>query len=131
MQYTAFDRCILLKQKDLKVKGFVIIANKLAMNLFFWMDQYCLSFVTLLILLIYINAYRYLSILWSKTIDICEHKALFMIVSCKLQLFDFIQALSNQFNRNWVYFMFYSRTNISFDFNQTGSKLWPIKIKSW
>jgi len=35
MQYTAFDRCKLLKQKGLKVKGLVIIANKLAMNLFF------------------------------------------------------------------------------------------------
>ena len=35
MQYTAFDRCKLFKQKDFKAKGFVIIANKLAMNLFF------------------------------------------------------------------------------------------------
>ena len=44
MQYTAFDRCKLFKQKDFKAKGFVIIANKLAMNLFFWLDQYCLKF---------------------------------------------------------------------------------------
>ena len=40
--------------------------------------------------------------------------------------FDFIQALSKQFNRNWVYFMFYSRTNISFIFTGTGSRVWPI-----
>ena len=53
MQYTAFDRCKLLKQKGLKVKGLVIIANKLAMNLSFRLDRYCLDFVTLLILLIY------------------------------------------------------------------------------
>ena len=52
----------------------------------------------------------------------CEHKALFASDSCNLQIFDFIQALSKQFNRNWVYFMFYSRTSISFDFNQNWVK---------
>ena len=36
----------------------------------------------------------------------CEHKALFAIDLYSLQFFDFIQALSKQFNRNWVYFMF-------------------------
>jgi hypothetical protein len=35
MQYTAFDRCKYLSKRILKARGFVSIANKLAMNLFF------------------------------------------------------------------------------------------------
>jgi len=78
------------------------------------------------------NACRYLSILWSKTHNICEHKALLMIVSCSLQFFDFIQALSKQFNRNWVYFMFYSQVKLFLWCSTgTGSEMWPIKIFSF
>ena len=82
MQYTALDRCKLFKQKDFKAKGFVIIANKLAMNLSFRLDRYCLDFVTLLILLIY-ECISLLFILWSKT--------KFNFVSIKLFCYCFVQ----------------------------------------
>ena len=89
-------------------------------QLSFWLDQYCLSFVTSLILLIYMNAYRCLFILWSKTklfvsiklfrkwfvqfTIIWFHSSLKQAVQPELSLFHVLQ--SNQhffyFHRNWV-----------------------------
>jgi hypothetical protein len=64
------------KQKDFKAKGLVIIANKSAMNLFFWLDQYCLKFRYISDI---IDTWMHIVIYLSsevKPMIFCEHKAL-------------------------------------------------------
>jgi len=76
MQYTAFDRCKLLKQKGLKSERFSDYCKQVSNESFLWLDQYCLKFRYISDI---IDTWMHIVIYLSsevKPLIFCEHKAL-------------------------------------------------------
>jgi len=102
------------------------------MNPFLSIGPVLFSFVTLLTRMIYINACRYFSILWSKTQVYFVSIKLFCNWFVQFTILWFYSSLKQAVQPELSSFRVLQSSQLFFWCSTgTGSKLWPIKIRAW